>query len=169
MTKQDIIKSIYKAFKDVCLEGGIGLYEANCLDDYMSPADPAYISWKQRDEKENWDKLLPLFLSEGISERVHTSNWYFMDGKGKRFHLPCFMLLDIENKLKDENPIVISLTYEPVDLSFLDVLNTLQKQIILNFLEYKTEEFFKANNDFDYENYSKAKEVLENYFTENGI
>ncbi len=166
MTKQTLISSIYEAFKNVHLEDGIGLYEADCIDDYISPDDPVYISWKQRDERENWDKLLPLFLSDGFSERVHTGNWHFMDAKGKRFHLPCFLLVDVENKLKGENPLIIALIFEPVDLSFLNIFNTSQKQVISDFLEYKTEEFFEDNNDFDYDNYSKAKDVFLDYLKE---
>jgi len=163
MTKSELVESIYKSFKDVHLEEGIGLFEADCIDDYLSPTDSIYISWKEKDERENWEKLLPVFLAEGISERVHSSSWYFMDAKGKRFHLPCFLLLDIDNKLKGENPIIVMLNFPPKELSDFNILNTNQKQVILDFLEYKIDEYFKDNNDFDYDNYSKAREVFMSY------
>jgi hypothetical protein len=163
MTKSALIDSISKAFKDVRLEEGTGLYEAGCMDDYLSPADPVYILWKEKDERENWENLLPLFLKNGDPEKVSPGNWYFMDAKGKRFHLPCFLLLDIDNKLKGENPIIVTLNIEPAELSDFNILNTKQKRVILDFLEYKIEEFANDNNDFDFDNYNKAKAQFVRY------
>jgi hypothetical protein len=137
MTKAELVASVYNAFKDVHLEDGIGFYEADCIDDYLSPDDEEYISWKQKDERDNWEKLLPVFLSEGTAERVHSGNWHFMDAKGKRFHLPCYLLLDIDNNLKGENPLIILLINEPADLSELNILDAIQKQAIIDFFEYK--------------------------------
>jgi hypothetical protein len=34
---------IYKAFKNVKLEDGIGIWEANAMDDYFSPDSAAHV------------------------------------------------------------------------------------------------------------------------------
>ncbi len=137
MTKTDLIEYIKNSFKDVLLEEGVGLYEAYCIDEHLSPAEPTYVNWKKKDEREDWKKLLPVLLNEGAAERIYSSAWFFMDAKGKRFHLPCFLLLDIENQLKSGNPIISGLTLNSSSLSYLAILSTDQKRAILLFLIIK--------------------------------
>ena len=160
MTKQELINTIYDSFKNTHLEDGIGLYEADCIDDYISADHPDYIRWKSYDERDNWERLLPLLSGAIHSERVNTGSWFFMDAKGKRFLLPCILLLDIDNKLKGENPIVTQLTFEPIDVAGFEILNKDQKQTILNLFDFKIDEFTKENNGFDFDNYLKAKEIF---------
>lgn len=157
MTKSELIDSIYNSFKDIQLEEGVGLYEADCIDDYIPKDDPVYIGWKLRDEREDWKKILPLFLTNEIHERAHSGNFFFMDAKGKRFHLPCYLLKDLDNRFSGENPLITVLTFEPENLSDFNILNETQKQTILDFLDFKTEEFLNENNDFDFDQYNKAK------------
>ena len=50
-----LISEIIKTFKDVKLQGGIGLNEAQGLDDYEDKA--TLIKLKRKDEKDNWQKI----------------------------------------------------------------------------------------------------------------
>lgn len=153
MTRSELINSIYAAFKDVKLDDGIGLYEADCIDDYIHPNDPVYVNWKQKDEREKWENILSLFLSDTNNERVNSSNFFFMDAKGKRFHIPCYLLQDLDEKHKGNNPLITS-------VSDLEILNTQQKQAILDFFDFKIEEFIQENNNYDLETYGQAKELF---------
>jgi hypothetical protein len=165
MTSEELINSIYNAFKDVKLEEGIGLYEADCLDDYLIPTDPVYISWKEKDERESWESLLPLFLTDQSRGRVHSSNYFFMDAKGKCFHLPCYLLQDLDEKYKGNNPIITDITYKSKPLLDYEILNVLQKQVVIDFFDYKLEELIRDDDDFDLERYDQAKEAFKTYFS----
>jgi len=157
MTKQELIDAIYKSFKGVTLNDGVGLYEADCIDEYLDKNSQVYIDWKQKDERENWENLLPIILSNNYHERVHSSNWFFMDAKGKKFHLPCYLLQDLDEKLNGNNPFITSLTNNSIDLISLD---TLQKQTVIDFLDYKLEVFLSAHNTYDFDRYFNAKKVF---------
>lgn len=163
MTKAELITSIYAAFKDVHLEDGIGLYEADCLDEYRAPTDPVYISWKLRDERESWEKILHLFLNDTNNERVNSSNFFFMDAKGKRFHLPCYLLQDLDEKHKGNNPLITDLTYNIKSLSDCEILDSKQKQTLLDFFDHKLAEFINDGNEFDFDSYTQAKENFQKY------
>jgi len=161
MTKSELEESIRKTFKGITLENGTGLYEADCIDDYINPSDPVYLSWKQKDERKDWEKLLPLFLDPGPHERVHSGNWFFMDPKGKKFHLPCYLLQDLDEASQGNNPIIETLSGEPPDLSGFTDLNDAQKRLVADFLDFKISEL-KNTDDYDYPRYVKARKVLEN-------
>ncbi|MBA2611152.1 MAG: hypothetical protein H0U95_04220 [Bacteroidetes bacterium] len=165
MTKEELTKAIYTAFKNVKLEDGVGLYEADCLDEYRHPNDPIYISWKQKDERDSWETILPLFLTHTVHERVSSSNYFFMDSKGKRFHIPCYLLQDLEEKNSGNNPLITDITYKINGLLDYEILNTSQKQVIINFFDFKLEEFMKYDNDFDFEIYNAAREWFKTYFS----
>ncbi len=157
MTKQELIEAIYTSFKGVALKDGVGLFEADCIDEYMDKNSTVYINWKQKDERENWENLLPIFLSKRYHERVHSSNWFFMDAKGKKFHLPCYLLQDLDEELNGNNPLITTLENYLNDLVLLD---SLQQQTLINFFDYKLEVLLKEDNTFDFDKYFNAKTVF---------
>ncbi|UIR57534.1 hypothetical protein LZQ00_06865 [Sphingobacterium sp. SRCM116780] len=144
MTKIQLINKINQAFVNVHLEDGIGMYEADCIDDYLQPTDIEYITWKAKDERVDWQKLLPIFLSDEIHKRFNSSCWTFMDAKGKRFILPCFLLQELE-KPDTDNPIYFALTYAH-NFDDFRILNPEQIGVIIDFLNYKLTIHLK-NND----------------------
>jgi len=83
MNKKEIQQKIEKAFAGVVLGNGIGLHEAQAIDDYQ----PSTIQKKlrQKDEKESWKRLEPNELQQCYSSLC------FFDTKGMRFHLPAYM------------------------------------------------------------------------------
>jgi ribosomal protein S18 acetylase RimI-like enzyme len=141
MTKQDLIKIIKKAFQSVKLEDGIGLWEAQGIDDYADSKTLEEL--RKKDERVNWENI-------PFKDLVDCqSSLSFFDAKGMRFCLPQFLIFDL---LADE-------IYEEQGINAPDILFTLshklnedyqkgrfslfdKKQIdsIIYFLDYKLDE-----------------------------
>ncbi len=88
--KIELEAAIVAAFDGVKLEDGIGLYEAQAIDGYADLETRA--SNRSRDEKEDWKSITNSSLNE-CNSSVH-----FFDPKGMRFHLPAFMLCELQGK-----------------------------------------------------------------------
>lgn len=156
MTKEQLIQSIYDAFKDVKLEDGIGLLEADKIDAYYERDSVECKEAYQKDEREDWTKLLDTF---------YFGDWPFMDAKGIRFHLPCFLLQDLNEKTQSDNSLISILnicTKEDI-VDKLGILNTTQITTVFDFLNYKIEECIAENNDYDFREYQNAKNNFEEY------
>jgi hypothetical protein len=78
---------IERAFRDVRLGEGIGLWEAQAIDDYAD-AQTRQQS-RDRDEKEDWRRI-----SREALEACYSSLSFF-DAEGMRFHLPAFLTAEI--------------------------------------------------------------------------
>lgn len=88
MKKETLIQKIEDAFRDVKLEDGVGLWEAQGLNYYETEEDCR--KRREKDEKEDWRNLSLALFSE-----CHSSPSFF-DAKGMRFHLPFFLLIDLD-------------------------------------------------------------------------
>jgi len=85
----ELINIISSAFEGVTLENGIGLDEAQAIDDYKTLEQRKL--QRSNDEKENWQNI-------PVSELNRcNSSLSFFDSKGMRFHLPAFMIADVKN------------------------------------------------------------------------
>jgi hypothetical protein len=83
-----IKEEITLAFNGVRLEDGIGLWEAQVIDDYGAKDEQSYARLK--DEKNDWKSI------SGSDLFICDSSLSFMDAKGMRFHIPAFILGEIE-------------------------------------------------------------------------
>ncbi len=153
MTKQHLVTNIKKAFQSVKLEDGIGLWEAQGIDDYADSKTLEEL--RKKDERANWENI-------PFKDLVDCqSSLSFFDAKGMRFCLPQFLIFDL---LADE-------IYEEQGINAPDVLFTLshklnedyqkgrfslfnkeQIETIIYFLEYKLAEISltsigSTNND----------------------
>ncbi|MGD1842435.1 MAG: DUF6714 family protein [Thermonemataceae bacterium] len=88
MQRELLIESIRKAFHGVKLEEGIGLWEAQGLDDYLPAAQCKKL--REVDEREDWRKIPVINLYKC------SSSLSFFDAKGFRFHLPIFLLFALD-------------------------------------------------------------------------
>ena len=88
----DVIAMISVAFAGICLGDGIGLFEANGLDDYASKDELRRL--RALDEKQDWKRISVADLS-----RCYSSPSFF-DPQGFVFHLPAFLSAE----LNDEHP-----------------------------------------------------------------
>jgi hypothetical protein len=90
MTQEKLLETIKNAFENVKLEDGIGIWEAQGIDDY---ADLKTIGeLRKRDERDNWENLSYQDLAKC------SSSLSFLDEKGMRFYLPKYMIFDILSK-----------------------------------------------------------------------
>ena len=134
MDKNTLIETVREAFKNVKLEEGIGLWEAQGLDDYAD--EKTMNELRKKDERNDW-RNIPLAQLLRCA-----SSLSFFDAKGMRFHLPSFMLLDI---MQDESginvhDITFTLGYDlknDYQKERFSLLNNEQIISIVRFLEYK--------------------------------
>ncbi|MDR2874306.1 MAG: hypothetical protein LBV44_00040 [Methylobacillus sp.] len=83
---------INDAFAGVKLGSGIGLYEAQALDGYADCATQAL--QRERDEREDWRAISAEQLNEC------NSSLSFFDAEGMRFHLPAYLIADLDGAYK---------------------------------------------------------------------
>lgn len=125
-------KQIYEAFKDVKLGNGIGYHEAECIDDYLTPADEIYQANKLLDEREDWSKLLPLFEDY---DSDYISSCSFMDAAGLHFFLPIMLLQFWGSTGSLFSRVVDDIENE---IYFWQKLTTKQRKAVIAVFEYHT-------------------------------
>jgi hypothetical protein len=86
--KEQLKEQIRSAFAGVSLGDGIGLREAQGLDDYASEEKCA--EYRSLDEKSEWQSL----RSEDLNKC--NSSLSFFDAEGMRFHLPAYLIADLD-------------------------------------------------------------------------
>ena len=134
---EHVAQLIRDAFAGVTLGRGVGLWQGQALDDY---ADDATIAeHRSRDEKEGWTRLTVADL-----DRCHSSLSFF-DADGMRFHLPAFLLAELEGTLS--NGVMFYLTYlDGYGKSRFKSLTDPQRASVRQFLL-----LFKDDPDFTFE------------------
>ncbi|MFS8057021.1 hypothetical protein QD357_30090 [Rhizobium sp. BR 317] len=94
----DIIEKAEAAIRDafacVALGGGVGLNEAQALDDYSS--DEVRAACRADDEKNDWAAITIEALNN------HSGSPSFFDAEGMRFHLPAYLIADLDDDYKHE-------------------------------------------------------------------
>jgi len=136
-SKDQIIEKIESAFSGVVLGQGIGLFEAQALDDY----EPEEVQKRRReeDEKKRWSSI-----SYEVLQSYHSSLSFF-DADGMKFHLPAYIIGSIKGEVDD--PIFHLTHLEDHTKSRLITLNALQKKAVMEYLTWcLTEEDY----EFDY-------------------
>jgi hypothetical protein len=100
--QRQVSNQIRQAFQGVTLGHGIGLLQAQAIDDYESELRIAEA--RSKDETKDWSLIRYSDLKRFVS-----SLSYF-DAEGMRFHLPAFMIADLEGTPMPEF-ILFSLSY----------------------------------------------------------
>lgn len=149
MLQEELIVKIKLAFKDVQLEDGIGLWEAQGLDNYADEQELAKL--RAKDERVNWENLLYKDLA------FCESSLSFFDAKGMRFCLPKFLIFDLLQIeiLQKQNlsapEVVFTLTYDlysEYQLSRFSLFNNNQIACIVDFLTYNLKNIAPNENDY---------------------
>ncbi|PHQ31431.1 DUF6714 family protein [Rhodopirellula bahusiensis] len=86
----EVVMQIEEAFANTTLGNGIGLFEAKGLDDYASHEERKQI--RETDEKIDWRRIPSDHLA-----RCHSSPSFF-DAEGFVFHLPAFLIAELNDK-----------------------------------------------------------------------
>jgi hypothetical protein len=85
-------KRIRDAFEGVTLGDGVGLYQAQGIDDHDT--EEVCQSFRLGDEKDDWQRI----TSEDLNKCY--SSLSFFDAAGMRFHLPAYLLAEIDGDYK---------------------------------------------------------------------
>jgi hypothetical protein len=79
---------IREAFAGVKLGDGVGLQQAQGLDDYED--DATCVRYRENDEKDDWTRIPVEELNRC------NSSLSFFDAEGMRFHLPAYLVADLQ-------------------------------------------------------------------------
>jgi len=129
MNKKQVEELINLAFKDVTLEDGIGLWEAQAIDDYESKN--VQIDARKKDEKNDWS----LFSNEELLRC--DSSLSFFNANGMRFHLPAFILAEMDGK--ESGSIMFHLSHCAKSENFSS-LTQYQREAVIFFLDWCMEQ-----------------------------
>ncbi|MGR3273783.1 DUF6714 family protein [Acaryochloris marina NIES-2412] len=130
MDKEIVVNNIKFAFAEVMLGAGIGLWEAQAIDDYATEEEQKRN--RHKDEKEAWNRL----NCEDL-QRCHSSLSFF-DAEGMKFHLPAYIVASLENNVDD--PLFHLTQLDDYAKSKLIALNPEQRQAIVMYLEWCLEQ-----------------------------
>lgn len=133
--KFQLIEQIKSAFLGVKLGNGIGLKEADGIDDYADKETLA--SYRLTDEKEDWSAI-----SVDNLNRYHCSLSYF-DAEGMRFYLPAYLIAELKGEYRQKLIFTLTDVDEHSKQKF-SLLNDKQRQAVRRFLEW-------AMDDEDYQ------------------
>lgn len=123
---EDLKAAIRKAFAGVALGDGIGLHEAQAIDDYKSDAVRA--ARRAKDERLDWAAL-----DADDLDRLHSSLAFF-DAEGMRFHLPAYMLAELEGRYGFD--LALTIAYSASGDERYTLLNEAQKAAVRDFLRF---------------------------------
>jgi hypothetical protein len=124
--KERVKEHIRSAFGSVRLGHGIGLHEAQAIDDYAS--DDVRARNRANDEKHAWAGLKAHDLNECYSSLS------FFDAEGMRFHLPAYMCADLDGEYGFE--LVYSLVLHGRKDETIGLLNDAQRAAVRAYLEF---------------------------------
>ena len=91
---EELCRKIEDAFAGVKLGNGIGLNEGQGLDYYADKLTLA--KYRAKDEKDDWHRL------SGEELNRCQSSLSFFDALGMRFHIPAYMIADINGVFRHE-------------------------------------------------------------------
>ena len=121
-------EKVHKAFAGVQLEGGIGLFQAQAIDDWLDERNEEIA--KESDERIDW-RIIPTDALNQCS-----SSLSFLDAKGMRFLFPAFLLAEIKGDYTECSVLYeIYLACKEKDERFA-LFNQEQKRVIFEFIKW---------------------------------
>lgn len=120
-----LCERVRQAFADVKLGDGIGLFEAQALDDYES--DELRALKREKDEKEHWERIEARHLN------ACSSSLFFFDPPGMRFHLPAFLVAELRGEFDMGVEFALVHLNDQTRLMF-GLLDSRQRQVVREFL-----------------------------------
>lgn len=149
---EDIQNQIKNAFADVLLGEGVGLWEAQGLDDYKSSAECFIL--RQRDEKLDWSKISVQDLNNC------NSSLSFFDAEGMRFHLPAFLIADLKGQWMFDLTFHLCEVDNPSDK--FSLLNDIQRDAVRAYLSW-----IATDIDYSFDRDSIVKNLVNGYWAIN--
>ncbi|MEO7100648.1 MAG: DUF6714 family protein [Luteolibacter sp.] len=148
---EPVIDQIRKAFAGVKLGNGIGMREANGIDDRENEETLAKL--RESDEKENWEAF--------PSDQLQSHFWSppYFDAEGMRFHLPAYLISELRGYYGDTFHFPVFGMSDFMSSKFTS-LDHSQRQAVRAYLIH-------ILDDPDYEfDRSEIEKALEKYWTD---
>ena len=125
-SREIVANMIRTAFDSVQLGNGIGLWQAQAIDDYES--EDVQLEARKRDRKTDWE-----LLSKEDLQQCGSSLCFF-DCEGMRFHLPAFLISELD---EEYGSVLFSLTQlDDYKRAMFEALDQEQRRAVTLFLEY---------------------------------
>lgn len=144
-----LISLIEEEFETISLEDGIGIYEAEAIDNCLSKGEQSKA--RKKDIRNDWK----LISDEVIDE--HFSTLSFMDENGLRFTIPAFMRFSVVNFDMYASPSIDSLIHNLNKEIVWSFFSDKQRNVIANFLEFMV---LSASDHMDVSEASLAYETI---------
>jgi hypothetical protein len=124
--KKRISELVRDAFEGITLGHGVGLRQADGLEDYAD--DQTLAEYRAQDEKDDWSAI-PV----GDLNRYQFSPCFF-DAEGMRFHLPAYLIADLEGCLTHTDILFHLVHFDILGFTRYELLTDLQRQAVREFL-----------------------------------
>jgi hypothetical protein len=121
----NVVQQIRDAFSGLQLGSGVGLREANGLDDYADESE--LVQLRKLDERTDWRKL-----DADLLNRYYCAPTFF-DARGFVFHLPAFLIAELDDRF-DFPFIDRIIEKQPTTGSWIDLLTATQAEALANVL-----------------------------------
>ena len=136
---EEIAEQVCHAFADTKLKDGIGILEADCVDDWMDTNDSERCRYRAEDERDYWENVL--FQGHQIGEIPRfnpCSAITFMDSMGRHFSLPYYLLWALQDP---DGMVADKLAYALENSYYTDelLLNAAQQRALLNAVHFLVE------------------------------
>ena len=138
-TYEEIAEQVCHAFADTELKDGIGILEADCVDDWMNTNNPERCRYRAEDERDYWENVL--FQGHRIGEIPRfnpCSAITFMDSIGRHFALPYYLLWALQDP---DGMVADTLAYALENSYYTDelLLSVAQQRALLNAVGFLVE------------------------------
>ena len=127
---QELKIATIEAFAGVTLGNGVGLLQAQGMDDYADEKTCA--AYRERDEKHDW-RAIGL---EGLNR--YSSSLSFFDEEGMRFHLPAFLVAAIDGTYRFD--LVYTLAHSAFVPDQFAMLTPAQRAVVRGYLQFIEQE-----------------------------
>jgi len=149
--KDRVLNLVRNAFRGVVLGDGVGLRQGQGLDDYAD--EHTLAAYRALDEKENWSAI-----SVSDLDRCYSSLSFF-DADGMRFHLPAYLIADLEERLQTAEILFHLIHFAHGAESRFETLSPIQRECVRQFLLFRLSDHHR---DFAH---SLIEAALRDYWT----
>ena len=149
--KDRVLGLVRSAFVGVTLGEGVGLRQAQGLDDYAD--ERTLVSYRAQDEKNDWSAIPVADLDWCYSSLS------FFDADGMRFHLPAYLVADLEGSLQTADVLLHLVYMAHGAASRFDTLTPAQREAVREFLLLRLSD---AHREFEH---PMIEAALHDYWT----
>ena len=149
--KDRVLSLVRRAFQGVTLGEGVGLRQGQGLDDYADERTLA--SYRAQDEKHEWSAIPVADLDR------YDSSLSFFDADGMRFHLPAYLVADLEGRLQTADVLFHLVYMAHGAASRFNTLSRAQREAVREFLLLRLSD---AHREFEH---PMIEAALRDYWT----